>query len=320
VPTAFSPAIRTTVLKPTITYSGNPLDRRAGLRVDADGLRLAMTDETARFVPVWNQKHLLDATPQIQFLSFVALSARVNIDTHHPVFLGFGDGVPWFAVGVPPSESAPDLGLGGEFRTLNEVVTLLPAAEASILAYARAMVIWHENHQHCGRCGAPTLTTEGGHARVCTNEACGHRSFPRTDPAVITLIEDPTGTCALLGRQARWVPGMYSVIAGFVEPGESLEETVIRETFEETGVRVGDVRYMASQPWPFPSSIMLGFRAKAITTEISRGDDELEDCRWFTREDLRSFGSPGGAFENLRLPNAFSIARYLLNTWLDEGQ
>jgi NAD+ diphosphatase len=113
---------------------------------------------------------------------------------------------------------------------------------------------------------------------------------------------------------------MYSVIAGFVEPGESLEETVIRETFEETGIHVSEVRYMASQPWPFPSSIMLGFRAKAITTEISRGDDELEDCRWFTRDDLRAFGKTGGAFEKLRLPNTFSIARYLLNTWLDESQ
>jgi NAD+ diphosphatase len=300
----------------SITYSGHPLDRRADLRVDADRLRAVLTSAEARIVPVWNQKHLFDAAPRAQALSFSVLSARLDAEALSPVFLGYGDGAPWFAVGLPPSESPPDLG-HGEYRTLNDVVTLLPPPEASLLAYARAMVIWHENHRHCGRCGAATISTEGGHARVCSNASCAHRSFPRTDPAVITLIEDPTRTKALLGRQARWVAGMYSVIAGFVEPGESLEETVIRETYEETGIRVGEVRYMASQPWPFPSSIMLGFRATATTTEIARGDDELEDCRWFTREDLRSFGRPG-PYANLRLPNPFSIARYLLNTWLSE--
>ncbi len=304
---------------PPITYSGNPLDRRALLRVDADQLRDVLSGDTARIVPVWNQKHLFDATSQIQFLSFTAMTARWNIDALSPVFLGYGDGVPWFALGLPTSDVPPDLGLDGEYRTLNEMVTLLPSTDASILAYARAMIIWHENHQYCGRCGTATIATEGGHVRVCINTTCTHRSFPRTDPAVITLIEDPTGTRALLGRQARWPSGMYSVIAGFVEPGESLEETVIRETFEETGIRVGDVQYMASQPWPFPSSIMLGFRARAVTTEVSSGDDELEDCRWFTREDLRSFAQPSSAYENLRLPNTFSIARYLLNTWLDEA-
>jgi NAD+ diphosphatase len=308
------------VPNPPITYSGSPLDRRAELRVDAEQLLAVLTSAAARIVPVWNQKHLFDATPEIQFLSFSALTMRLNIDVLSPVFLGYSDGVPWFALGLPASEVPPDLGVSGEYRTLNEMVALLPSADASILAYARAMVIWHENHQHCGRCGTATKATEGGHARVCTNTLCAHRSFPRTDPAVITLIEDPAGTRALLGRQARWPPGMYSVIAGFVEPGESLEETVIREAFEETGIRVGDVQYMASQPWPFPSSIMLGFRARAVTTEIGGGDDELEDCRWFTREDLRAFGKPGSAYEHLRLPNTFSIARYLLNTWLDETE
>jgi len=307
------------VLKPHITYSGSPLDRRAPLRIDEPGLRAVLTSSEARIVPVWNQKHLFSAAPQVQFLSYAALSTRLNLDDLGLTFLGFDDGTPWFVVSLPASETPPDLGISGEYRTLNEVVSLLPNTEASVLAYARAMVIWHENHQHCGRCGTPTRISDGGHARVCTNEDCAHRSFPRTDPAVITLIEDPTGTRALLGRQARWPAGMYSVIAGFVEPGESLEETVIRETYEETGIAVGDVRYLASQPWPFPSSIMLGFRAKATTTEIARGDDELEDCRWFTRDDLRAFGKPGSAFENLRLPNTFSIARFLLNTWLDEA-
>jgi NAD+ diphosphatase len=180
------------------------------------------------------------------------------------------------------------------------------------------MVIWHGNHLHCGRCGSPTESMEGGHSRQCRNPACGHRSFPRTDPAVITLVEDPTGHRALLGRQSRWPQGMHSVIAGFVEPGESLEECVIRETFEETGVRVSEVRYQASQPWPFPASIMLGFRARALTTEINLTDNELESCNWYTRDELRSFGELKGAYVERRLPNPFSIARYLVNTWLAE--
>ncbi|MBL8643209.1 MAG: NAD(+) diphosphatase [Rhodospirillaceae bacterium] len=301
-----------------ITYSGNPLDRRAVLRPNEAELRAIFKGGAARIVPVWNMKHAFTATPRAQVLSISMLAAKVNLDTLEPVFLGFSDDVPWFALSLPGADTPPDFGEPAEYRALNEVVTLLPGTEASILAYARAMVIWHDTHRYCGKCGATAKPAEGGHARVCTNDACNHRTFPRTDPAVITLIENGARTHCLLGRQARWPAGMYSVIAGFVEPGESLEETVIRETFEETGVRVTDVRYLASQPWPFPSSIMLGFRARAVSDAISRTDDELEDARWFTRNDLRSFGKPG-PYEALRLPNPFSIARFLVNTWLDEG-
>ncbi|MBL8631330.1 MAG: NAD(+) diphosphatase [Rhodospirillaceae bacterium] len=300
-----------------ITYSGNPIDRRANLRPNEDELRIIFTSGAARIVPVWSMKHLFDANPRAQVLSFTQISATVDVTRLEPVFLGFSDDVPWFALGLPDSDTPPTFGTGAEYKTLNEVVTLLPGTEASILAYARAMVIWHGNHRYCGKCGATAKPTEGGHSRTCTNDTCAHRMFPRTDPAVITLIENEARTHCLLGRQARWVPGMYSVIAGFVEPGESLEETVIRETLEETGVPVTDVRYLASQPWPFPSSIMLGFRAKALSMDIHRTDDELEDVRWYTRDDLRSFGKPG-PYEAFRLPNPFSIARFLLNTWLDE--
>jgi NAD+ diphosphatase len=301
----------------SITYSGNPIDRRANLRLNEEELRAIFVGGAARIVPVWSLKHLFDANPRAQFLTIADLAATADISTLEPVFLGFSDDVPWFALSLPDSETPPTFGTRAEYKTLNEVVTLLPGTEASILAYARAMVIWHGNHRYCSKCGATAKSTEGGHSRSCTNQACGYRSYPRTDPAVITLIENDARTHVLLGRQARWVPGMYSVIAGFVEPGESLEETVIRETAEETGVTVTDVRYLASQPWPFPQSIMLGFRARALSMDIQRTDDELEDVRWFTRDDLRSFGKPG-PFEAFRLPNVFSIARFLLNTWLDE--
>ncbi|MDX2221689.1 MAG: NAD(+) diphosphatase [Rhodospirillaceae bacterium] len=303
----------------SITYSGAPLDRAATLRPDAAKVQALLSGGAARIVPVWTGRHLVDDTPRAVTLSFAAVEPWLHLAATPPIFLGLKDDTAWFALGLKDSERPPELGVGGQFRVLNEVVALLPGDEAAILAYARAMVIWHGNHVYCGRCGAPTEPTEGGHSRTCSNAACGQRSFPRTDPAVITLVEDPDGARALLGRQAKWVNGMYSVIAGFVEPGESLEETVARETFEETGVRVADVRYVASQPWPFPASIMLGFRARARTTAIVLGDDELQDCAWFTRAELHSFGRPDGPYPDRRLPNPFSIARFLLNTWLAEG-
>jgi len=302
----------------SITYSGSPLDRRALMRLDEAQLRAMFIGGAARIVPVWKFMHLFDESPRAQLLDFETLTRQFDAEALEPVFLGFSDDTPWFAVALPKSETPPDFGRGA-YRTLNEVVTLLPGSEASILAYARAMVIWHGNHRYCGRCGATARPAEGGHSRMCTNENCKHRSFPRTDPAVITLIEDASRQHCLLGRQSQWPQGMYSVIAGFVEPGESLEETVIRETYEETGLTVTDVRYLASQPWPFPSSIMLGFRARAVAMDINRTDDELEDCRWFTRDDLRNFGKPGTPFADMRLPNTFSIARFLVNTWLEES-
>lgn len=303
----------------SLTYSGAPLDRVADWRIDSARVDTLLKGGKARVVPVWNLKHFFDATPRALTLTFDALPAHLMQPHTPPVFLGMRDDVPWFALGLADSEAPPDLGIDGVFRPINEVVALLPAEEASIVAYARAMVIWHSNHLHCGRCGSPAESMEGGHSRQCVNPKCQHRSFPRTDPAVITLVEDPSGERALLGRQSRWPPGMHSIIAGFVEPGETLEECVIRETYEETGVRVGDVRYQASQPWPFPASIMLGFRARAITTEINLVDNELESCSWFTRAELRTFGEINGPPAERRLPNKFSISRWLINSWLAEG-
>jgi NAD+ diphosphatase len=223
--------------------------------------------------------------------------------------------VPWFAAGLE-GEEPPFFG-GGEYRALNEVVLLLPSDQASLLAHARAMVIWHDNHRHCGRCGTATVSTEAGHSRLCTNVACRHRTFPRTDPVIITLIVD--GERCLLGRQAVWTPGMYSAIAGFVEPGETLESAVRREAREETGIELGHVRYVASQPWPFPASIMLGFEADALSRDISRNDGELEDCRWFTKTEIRAFKERTSSAPGFKLPNRYAIARLLLDRWLGEG-
>jgi NAD+ diphosphatase len=185
----------------------------------------------------------------------------------------------------------------------------LPAEEAGLLAYARAMVHWREQHRYCGRCGTRTIAAQGGHVMQCPNPACALQLFPRLDPAVIVLVTD--GDRALLGRQPAWPPGRYSTIAGFVEPGESLEDAVAREVGEETGVRVGEIEYHSSQPWPFPSSLMLGFTARARRTDIDLSDDELEDARWFTRAQL--------AAGEIALPTTHSISFRLIEDWYDAG-
>jgi NAD+ diphosphatase len=175
------------------------------------------------------------------------------------------------------------------------------------------MAHWHSRHRFCGVCGSPTVSERAGYLRVCTNPACGTEHFPRTDPAVITLVTH--GDAVLLGRQSRWRQGQYSVLAGFVEPGESLEETVVREVLEESGVLVGDVRYHSSQPWPFPSSLMLGFRAVAIDPTISPDCDELEEVRWFPRAEVLGRVAEG----TMLLSPKDSISRTLIDEWLAEG-
>jgi NAD+ diphosphatase len=183
-------------------------------------------------------------------------------------------------------------------------------AEGSVLAYARGMIWWHSRHRFCGVCGGPTESAEAGHVRRCLDAACATTHFPRTDPAVIMLVTD--GERALLGRQKAWPKGQHSTLAGFVEPGECLEDAVAREVCEETGIRVEEVRYHSSQPWPFPASIMLGFTASAATTEIAVDTSELEDARWFERGWIRRHGDD----DEFRLPRRDSIARHLIEDWL----
>jgi NAD+ diphosphatase len=171
------------------------------------------------------------------------------------------------------------------------------------------MVLWRRRHRYCGSCGAPARSESAGHVMKCTSPACGAEQFPRLDPAIIVLVSD--GERALLGRQAAWPAGQYSTIAGFVEPGESLEDAVAREVMEETGVAVTDAHYHSSQPWPFPSSLMVGFTARAGTDAVPRADEELEDVRWFTREEIAA-GHP-------RLPPPQSVSFRLIEDWYDSG-
>ena len=218
------------------------------------------------------------------------------------IFLGIKDGVRRAAVMVDqvPPELEP-VGL----RALGPSIS---PDEASLAVHAVGIARWHQTHRHCARCGALTDISDAGHVRVCP--VCGAHHFPRTDPAVIMLITDDQDR-AVLGRQSVWPEGRFSTLAGFVEPGETLPDAVRREVMEEVGIQVGDVTYAGSQPWPFPSSLMLGFFGRAVTTDINVDLDEIAEARWFTRDEVTSLT----ASNELLLPPDVSISRWLLQQW-----
>jgi len=292
-------------IRPTL-FAGPFLERRAELRDDPAWIAAARADPTTRYLLTAGATQLVTggATAEIAFL-----------EGAHPLVTAAADQeltlLGWFrgarCVLVELQASGASLPADTELRELRPLAPLLPPDSASLLAYARALALWKTRHRHCGVCGAPNVPSRAGHVLRCSREGCGNESFPRLDPAIIVLVTDPTGERALLGRQASWAAGRYSTIAGFVEPGESLEDAVIREVAEETGVLAGDVEYVASQPWPFPSSLMLGFRAVARTLDITLRDGELEDARWFTRADLAA-GHP-------LLPPPGAISARLIDAW-----
>jgi NAD+ diphosphatase len=292
-------------------YAGLGLDRLADHRRDRDWIEQRLT--IARVVPVWRARNLViqGDTPEAVLMAAAELAA---IEAPR-IFLGEADGVPYFAVDLSAFEEADIprlLPSPGAFVDLRAVGALMDRQHGSLLAYARGLSHWHARHRFCGVCGWPTSIESAGHVRHCTNPDCGADHFPRTDPAVIMLVTD--GDRCLLARQQQWLPGMHSTLAGFVEPGESLEEAVAREVYEEAGIRVSDVRYHSSQPWPFPASIMLGFYAKAETTDLRFDNSELETGGWFTRDWIRAPHDP----EKFRPPRIDSIARRLIEDWLAE--
>lgn len=293
-------------------YAGRYVERASELRKDDAWLSGALADPATRFVPVWRQKNLVRTAPThgavlLERERVVACAA----DTAGAILLGHFHGTACFAVEVDAPEP-PAIEDAAEFADLRMTGGLLPADEAGLLAYARAMVYWRQRHRYCGSCGAPAAPANAGHVMRCTNPACGEDWFPRIDPAIIVLVADASGERALLGRQASWPQGRYSTIAGFVEPGESLEDAVAREVAEETGVEVAAVDYHSSQPWPFPSSLMVGFLATASeATGIALNDGELQDARWFTRAQIAN-GEVG-------LPPPTSISYRLIAEWYDRA-
>jgi len=292
-------------------FAGPYIDRRSEVREDAAALRMIRADPTTRYVLSVGGQHLLLADHAGDTARIAFLNAQHPLVSSAPesdlVLLGrFADA--WCVLIDLPEQSIalPEATALAELRPL---AAILPAPESALLAYARGLSLWRARQRFCGVCGEPTRPIRGGHVLRCSNPQSPHEFFPRIDPAIIVLVSD--GDRALLGRQASWPPGRYSTIAGFVEPGESLEDAVAREVKEETGVDVDEVRYQSSQPWPFPASLMLGFRATAgAQREIHRGS-ELEDVQWYSRDDLRS--------GRVLLPPPQAIAHRLIGSWLDEG-
>lgn len=305
------------------TFTGARLDRASARRRDAAWLEARLHDPASRTLALTRDGLLVggEHEPELLRIPLAAIPGRPD----GAVLLGVEeDGRALFALDVEHVHHPPHRPLLPGTRTLGlrEAGALLPHAAAGLAAYAAALMNWHRTHPHCSRCGALTNLAEGGHMRRCP--VCGGEHHPRTDPVVIMLVVD--GDRILLGRQASWPAGRYSALAGFVEAGESLEEAVAREVLEESGVVVGETRYVSSQPWPFPSSLMLGFSATYASGEPDVADDELEDVRWFTREEVAAAAAhdaaswddaPAGA--RLLLPPPLAIARRLVDAWLAAG-
>jgi NAD+ diphosphatase len=287
-------------------FSGPYIDRRAEVREDAGWLEAALSDPATLYVLGQGTTQLVQTKPEprIAFLTGEHPVVR-EVDARQFVLLGWFRGTRCLLIELEP-EGRVEVPEEATFEELRPLAPLLRADEAGLLAFARALSIWRIRQRFCGICGCPTVPERAGHVMRCTSKICQHEFFPRTDPAIIVLVTD--GERALLGRASGWPPGRYSTVAGFVEPGESLEDAVVREVLEETAVRVTSVRYDSSQPWPFPSSLMIGFQATAEYGSPVQVGDELEAAGWFTREQIES----GVAL----VPPSHSISYRLISTWL----
>ena len=293
------------------TFAGNPLDRAEHQRRDASWLAARERNPASRFLPLRDLDVLLEGEDPAR-LAWVSGDAAIGLEG--PRFLlGLRDETTHFAIDVSDDEG--DLAAGGErrFVDVRTAATLLSAEDAGIAAQARAQVDWHARHGFCSVCGSPTEAVRGGQQRNCGSCSAAH--FPRTDPVVIVVVTD--GDRCLLGQSHGRLSQMrmFSALAGFMDQGESIEEAVRREVLEEAGVRVGAVRYHSSQPWPFPSSLMIGCHADALTTDLRPDKVEMLSVQWFERATvLRALAGEDG---ELRVPASFAIAHHLIRAWAE---
>ncbi len=314
-------------LAETVTFGGSGLDRAAQLRFDADQVAARLADPSARALAIWRGKPLICGEADCAAVWLPVDHPLLGLADEAPTFLGMNGSGACFAYdisGWEPQELPdtlgalfdateqrhPDLPADQRFAELRAVMTRLAPRDAELLATARAILGWHESHGFCAKCGVRTHVAQAGWQRDCP--ACGARHFPRTDPVVIMLITH--GNSVLIGRSPGWPEGMFSLLAGFVEPGETIEAAVRREVFEETAVRVGEVGYLASQPWPFPSSLMLGCHGRATSREITVDPVEIEDALWVSREEMMQVFA--GAHPRIKTPRRGAIAHFLLRNWL----
>ncbi len=299
-----------------LAYSGSVIDRAGNQRNDPGWVDATMADG-ARLIPMWRDQCIVSGEPPVPVILPVAEAAAVLAAAAETVFLGLDDNGGIFAADLSPSRQSQAVEAAGGERVLDvrSLAGALRPADAALLGYARGILHWNRHQQYCGRCGSPTCSGHAGHLRTCQNAACAHLHFPRVEPAVITLVEDRrTPRRCLLARHKGSAAGSYSTLAGFVDVSESLEDAVRREVAEETGVLVGTVTYLASQGWPFPSGLMIGFRATAASETVSVDGEEVLEARWFTRAELAQHAAARG-----RLGREDSIDRYLLRSWLEEG-
>ena len=307
----------------TVTFGGSGLDRAAALRGDGPGLAALLAQGLV--VPVWRGKPLVQGGA---VLGWLPASSPALAGGDPPVFLGLSEGIARFAQDIshwapeagaeavhagffdPSEQRHPALTDDFAFAELRGVMVRLTARDAELAATAKALLQWHRSHGFCTACGAASAPAMAGWQRDCP--ACGARHFPRTDPVVIMLVT--RGNSILMGRSPGWPEGMYSCLAGFVEPGESLEAAVRREVAEETGVRIGAVRYLASQPWPFPASLMFGCQAEALSDVLTLDPVEIEDALWISREDMVTVMA--GQHPRLKPARKGAIAHFLIANWL----
>ena len=287
-----------------LSFTGNPLDRASADRSDPGWIAAQQARADARFLPIWQAKPLLKGD-KAGFLT----AAQLELSDQTCIFLGLRDGTPLFAVALPDSEDPPLAALG-EFCEMRAAAMRLPDAECAIAGQAKSLIDWHHRHRFCANCGTLTQAADSGYRRDCPG--CGAQHFPRTDPVVIML--PLLGEECLVGRSPRFAEGMYSAFAGFMEPGETLEEAVKRELQEEVSLWVSSVRYHASQPWPFPSSLMLGCYAEARTKDFRIDAQEIEQARWMTKSEVRA-RLAGEMEDGIKLPGTIAIARTLLADW-----
>ena len=301
-----------------IPFTGNPLDRASEKRTDADWLEARRRDPSSLILPMWRLQPFLIGTgdaPAELGLFRPGLCESLAAPDAPCVFLGLEDGRAYFAVDVSaasdPAERGPLAGFG-QFREARAAAMALPMKDAAIMGQAKAMIDWHQRHGFCANCGAQTAAKDGGYRRLCPS--CGTEHFPRTDPVVIML--GTHGDACLVGRNKRFPGRFFSALAGFMEPGETIEEAVRRELMEEVSLKVGAVHYVATQPWPFPSSLMIGCLAEAQSRDFKPDGEEIAEARWLDRATARRL-LDGGTDPDIAIPPSIAIAHHLIKAWAE---